>query len=521
MPDLSPRLPSTAAPTLAESDTADLARLGYDQELKRSLGVLGNIAMGFATVSPVVGLYAVAQVGTVVAGPAWVWVLPICLVGQMLLLCVYSELASQYPISGGAYQWTRRLLGPTYAWCTGWLANCAVIAANTAIAYLAAPWLFALVGVTPSPPQLVGVAALFLVACALVNARGMDVLRRIVNLGIAAEAVASVGIGLALLLLFRHSGFGLLTDTLGAQSLSGGSTWGAGLAALAVGGWAFIGFDACVATSEETRDASRHVPRAIWWSLLSVGGLVILNAVAVQLAHPDPAAVVAGRDLDPVTTAVVHSFGGWAAKPFIVVVIIAFAACALASQGAGARAVYSVARDGVLPGSAFLRTVNARQAPIGALTVTTVLSCAALLLGLRSAAIGTLIAFGTGAMYLVFLAIATAALVARLRGSWVPAGHIRLGRLGTVLNALAVLWLAFETVNIAWPRTLLAPAGAPWYQVWATPLVIGLILLTGAAYLLAARPQDRVRTAASFGDRGAAPELVRDPVPAARTEPSA
>ena len=44
------------------------------------------------------------------------------------------------------------------------------------------------------------------------------------------------------------------------------------LAALAVGGWVFIGFDACVAASEETRDAARHVPRAIWIALLGVGG---------------------------------------------------------------------------------------------------------------------------------------------------------------------------------------------------------------------------------------------------------
>ena len=74
------------------------------------------------------------------------------------------------------------------------------------------------------------------------------------------------------------------------------------LAALAVGGWVFIGFDCAVGVAEETRDAARHVPRAIWIALLSVGVLVIANAIAVTLAHPDPAGVVAGADLDPVTT---------------------------------------------------------------------------------------------------------------------------------------------------------------------------------------------------------------------------
>jgi hypothetical protein len=99
-----------------------------------------------------------------------------------------------------------------------------------------------------------------------------------------------------------------------------------------------------------------------------------------------------------------------------------------------------------------------------------------------------LIVFGTAAVYVAFLLVAVAALTARLRGRWTPAAHIRLGSLGTVVNALAVAWLAFETVNIAWPRESIAPAGAPFYQVWAAPLVLALIAVTGCAYLVIARP---------------------------------
>lgn len=36
----------------ATGDSERLAALGYRQELRRSLGILGNIAMGFAVVSP-------------------------------------------------------------------------------------------------------------------------------------------------------------------------------------------------------------------------------------------------------------------------------------------------------------------------------------------------------------------------------------------------------------------------------------------------------------------------------------
>ena len=134
-----------------DDDAARLRELGYEQELRRRLGGLDNVAMGFATISPVVGLYAVALIGTTLAGPAWLWVLPVALAGQCLLLALYSELAAEFPVTGGPYQWTRRLAGPAYGWLTGWVAVCAYAAANTTIAYLGAPWLLTLLGIDPRP----------------------------------------------------------------------------------------------------------------------------------------------------------------------------------------------------------------------------------------------------------------------------------------------------------------------------------------------------------------------------------
>jgi amino acid transporter len=479
-----------------DADAARLLELGYAQELDRRLSGFGNVVVGFATTSPVVGLYAVVLVGSVVAGPAWVWVLPVALAGQCLLLAVYSELAAQFPISGGAYQWTRRLMGPAYGWFAGWVAICAYAAANTTIAYLGAPWALAVLGIASDPDRLVITAMLLVLACALVSTGGVVMLKRVLGAGMAAEVVALVGIGVVLLLAFRDNDLSLLVHTLGAQALSGGSVVAAMLAALAVGGWVFIGFDACIGSAEETRGAARQVPRAVWAVVLSVGAIVMLNAVATVLAHPDPGAVVAGRDGDPVATAVVSSFGSWSERPFAAVVLLAFLSCGIAAQGLTARTMYSIARDGVLPGARFLRRVDARRTPVGGVIVTAALGCAGLLLALDSAAIGSVIAFGTAAIYLSFLLTAVAALIARLRGRWRPAAHVQLGRLGTPVNALAVAWLAFETANIAWPRPSLSPPGAPFYQVWAAPMLLAAITVTGVAYLLLAAPHRTVPTAA-------------------------
>src|SRR3954470_3102763 len=101
---------------------------------------------------------------------------------------------------------------------------------------------------------------LLVIVCASASALGIGFLSRAVKAGIAAEVFASVGIGLALLLVFRDQSFSIFGSTLGAEALSGGSVGAGLLAALAVGGWVFIGFDVSVGASEETKGAARQAP---------------------------------------------------------------------------------------------------------------------------------------------------------------------------------------------------------------------------------------------------------------------
>ena len=153
----------------------------------------------------------------VLAGPAWVWVLPAALLGQCLVLVVYSELASQFPVANASYQWSRRLVGPAYGWFNGWVVLCAYTAADSTIAYLGAPWALTLFGVESTPGALVAAAVVIVGVCAAVNLLGVDVVKQVVKVGIAAEAVASVGVAFVLLLGHRHHDASVLNDTLGAK----------------------------------------------------------------------------------------------------------------------------------------------------------------------------------------------------------------------------------------------------------------------------------------------------------------
>jgi amino acid transporter len=475
------------------ADEQLLQRQGYDQQLHRGLSLWSSFSDGFATVSPVVGIYSVMSLGAMSVGPSWVWIVPLCLALQLLVALVYAELSSNYPLAGGCYQWVKRLAGERWAWFTGFMYLASALASLTTVAYLGGFWLCLFF--TGEPPsanaQVVSGAALLLLGLG-VNLFGINPLKYFVNAGIVAEAIASIGIGVLLLVFFRNHDFSLVFEGLSATATTDGSYLSGFLTAMAVGGWAFLGFDACSQVSEETADARTSTPRAILRSMILVGLTVMLTAFAVTLSYTDTAAMVSGQVVDPVTPAVVDAFGAWAERPFVGVVLVAFIACVVSVQTYIGRAVFGMARDSILPASGLLRRVDKRKVPFAAMVVSTLLASLGLALGLNATAVGTLIAFGSGGFFFVFLIVVTCALLARLTGKWKPeVGAFTLGRWGVPVNLTAFVWLLFESINVAWPRVSLAPPDAPWFQVWAVILVFAALAVLGLVYMVWAKPYQR------------------------------
>jgi len=470
------------------ADEQLLNQQGYQQELHRGLSLWSSFALGFATVSPVVGIYAVMSLGAMNMGPAWVWIVPICLAMQLLVALVYAELASHYPLAGGCYQWVKYLAGARWGWFTGYLYLASALASLSTVAYLGGFWLWLLLsGEAPAANAQVFSGFLLLLLGLAVNLLGINPLKYFVNAGILAEAIASMGIGLVLLLFFRNHSFSLLFEGVSAVE---GISFSGFLTAMAVGGWAFLGFDACSQVAEETGSARKSTPRAILRAIIFVGLTVMLTAFAVTLSFENTAGMVSGEVYDPVTPAVVGAFGAWAQTPFVAVVLIAFIACTVSIQTYISRALFGMARDRSLPAANLLKTVDRRKVPLPAMLVSTLIASLGLLLGLNATAVGTLIAFGSGGFYFVFLIVVSTALLARWRGKLNGGeGIFRLGRLSWPVNILAFFWLTFESLNIAWPRLQLAPPDAPWFQVWAVALIFSILALLGIIYLLMYRPE--------------------------------
>lgn len=460
--------------TPSQGDVGQLAELGYDQQLKRDIGLFSVFSIGVATVAPVVGLYAIFSLGIQLSGPAWILMLLLSLAGQLTVAFVYSELASEFPLAGGPYHWTTRLAGPRYGMFTGIVYALAVTAALATVAYLASPWVSLLfTGSEPHGMNRAAIAMALLLAALIVNSCGIRVVAVLVNIGIAAEVIGSLGIGVVLIVFFQNQPFSILFDTLGTAP-----TFTTFLTALAVCGWAFVGFDASASVAEETAGAGNNIPKAIIGATAAVGALVVLVAAAITLASTNLQSIVSGSIADPVTAVVTESLGAWSERPFYAIVVTTFLACIVSMQAYTGRIVFGLARDGVLPGANRLAKVSRRhQVPVSAMTLVTAMTALALLLGLNDKAIGTMISFGTMGLYATFFLVVAAALLARVRGRWQPSGAFRTGGFGYAINIVAFAWLAFETANIAWPRAELAPPGASNLLVSAPLMVFTLIAI--------------------------------------------
>jgi len=444
------------------------------EKLNRSLSVWNSLTIGFAVVSPVVGLYAIMGVQTAVTGGGWFAALVICLVMQLLVATVYAELTSQFPIAGGAYKWARQLGGGVTGQFAGVIYVSSTIAMLTTTAYTGGVWMSIFFGSTGGGGStLVMWGAVFLLICSLLNMAHINVFKLVITLGVYAEMVGSVGVALLLFVFFRQHSFSELFQHLGTGTAP--SQTAAFLAAIAIAGWAFIGFDACSTIAEETHEPKRMVPRAIFLSLCMVGSVVIFNSAALTLSFDRDTLVNTSATSDPITPVIASSFGAWAEKPFLAIVMVAFLACGASVVQYASRIVYSMAREGNMP--VVLSRVTASKTPRNAVIFTVLLAGLGLLFGLNDGAVATVLAFGTGGLYAMFAMTTGVGLYTRLTGRWNPAlGELRLGVWGLVINVAAFLWSGFEFVNIAWPRDYAVSPDAPWWQLWAVPLVLGSIL---------------------------------------------
>ncbi|MFF7260144.1 amino acid permease [Streptomyces sp. NPDC008159] len=473
-------------PPRSPDDTA-LTAFGYRQELHRSLGRYASFAAGFSFISVLTTVFQFFAFGFAFGGPVFFWTWPAVLLGQLLVAACFAELAARYPISGAIYQWSSRLSNATFGWFAGWImviGQIVVVAAAALALQMVMPAIwsgFQLVGGDPAPTSATGAAnaavlgVVLLALTTLVNVLDNRVLSVVNRVGVTAEIIGAILI-VVLLLTHAERSPGITFHTAeGSTDLLGALLVGSFMAA-----YVMIGFDSAGEMSEETHHPRRTAPRTILTALGAaglLGGLIVLGGL---LAAPS---LTDGRlAVDGLSYVLTSSLGDGVGRLLLADVVVAIAVATLAIQTSACRMLFSMARDGQLPFSARLARVNPRTGMPGAPAVVVGALAAALLL-LNFVSPDAFLAIGTTCIVMLYLAYAMVTgplLVRRLKGTF-PAGGtdetgrplFSLGRWGLPVNALALVYGLFMTINLAWPRAeVYDPSGSGWWFQWFTLLFL-------------------------------------------------
>ncbi len=476
-------------------ESGDLARFGYSQELARSLGPLSSFAAGFSYISIMTGVFQLFGFGFSSGGPAFIWSWPLVFLGQLTVALCFAELAGQFPLAGGVYQWSKHIAGPATSWMAGWIMaiGAVVTAAAVAVAYqvilpqvspafqiVGGPADAGLTTTSNGAKNAILLALGLVVFTTVVNVIGIRLMAKINNLGVVVELLA---VTLLIVLLAVHIKRGPLV-ILRSAGTEAGHSWGylaAFLVASIMSAYVFYGFDTAGSLAEETKEPRRHAPRAILRALTAAflaGGLLML---AGMMAVGDINAPELGTLGMPYL--VKSTLGTGLGDVFLVCSAIAVSVCCLAVQTAAIRLLFSMARDGRLPFSAAIARVSPwSRTPTVPAVLTGVLTITLLLVNIgNQRAFYILTSVAVILFYVPYLMVTGPMLLRRLRGQWPRPEHgpyFSMGRWGLAVNATAVLYGAAMIVNLAWPRASVYGSDR-WYFQWGALIFLAVIWAVG------------------------------------------
>src|SRR5580704_16924233 len=440
--------PATATATAAaDSPELVLQRAGYKPELRRSLRFFSMFAIAFSIISITTGIFLNYGFGLAYWGPAAIWTWPIVGACNMMIALVVAELGTRIPLAGYAYQWSARLVNPTYGWFVGFAGLLYMAVGGGAIMLeVASPLLLSEFNVNnPSRPLVLTVTIILMLLPVVINIISLQAAARVHNIAVSPEIIGTVVFGVLLLVRWGVKakpspyGAGILGNTT--SVFHNPTIYAFALAGL-IGAFTLVGFELAADMSEDAVSPRRSVPRGVIWA---VGGSAVLGMIALigfTLAIPDLKTVESAPL--PLLAIAGYWLPSWLVKVFVAFAILVVGA------GAQARLCYSMARDNMLPFSGFLRKVNPRtQTPIVALLVFAVVDLGVMIYGYyQSSAFATLVGATAIIPYIIYFLITLGYAIRRRALDSIP-GVFSLGRwawpvIGFVLvySALIIFVLA-------------------------------------------------------------------------------
>jgi amino acid transporter len=504
-----------------EEDVRRLHELGYRQELARAWSGFTNFAISFTIISVLAGTFTTFSFawqngGPIAASIGW----PVLCFFVLMVAFSMAELTSRYPTAGGPYWWAHDLGGKGWSWMTGWFNIVGLVGIVASVAYGAAIFLNALLGLYAL--DIFGVDFgdsahilsetwllffLILVLYTVVNIFADRFLALMNNISVGWHLIGvAIIIGVLIFVPDKHQDFGFVFgERINNNGAFDGSTSNLGfwLLVLPVGFlltmYTQTGYDASAHTAEETRGAATAAAQGVWrsvfWSAV-IGWFVLL---AFLFAASDVEAVNDGAGF--VGAIFTSALDSWAAKLVLLIATVGQLFCGAAGLTSASRTWYAFSRDRGMPGWALFRRVNRDRVPFNAVigvSVASLVIAIPALFGKNNIpfAFFALTGICTVGLYLAYII----PVYLRLRaGDAFEPGPWTLGARHKLVNRLAIAFVILVVYSLDLPY---APAGLPWNDgfdaslVNYTPFAIVLPLIFGVWYLVSAkdRYQGPIRT---------------------------
>jgi amino acid transporter len=455
-------------------DEQELGKLGYAQELFRTMGGFSNFAISFSIISILTGAVTLYGHGLKMGGPAEMafgW--PLVTLFTLAVVCSMAELASTLPTSGAMYHWSCKLGGKGWGWFTAWFNIIGQIAAIAGIDYGCALFVTPLIGLKATTQNLLIVYAAVLLSHALINHFGIRLVARLNDLSVTVHIVGVIVIVGALLLFAPKQPASFFFARITSNE-DGWPYWWAFIIGLLQAMWTFTGYDASASVSEETVDPRRRAPWGMVMAVVvsSVVGYLLLIALTLSIKNiyvTLNATDASGNSIPAVIAILGGALGERAGSLFSALAAMAMWFCGLSAVTWSSRVIWAFARDEGLPASGLWKRVsNTHSTPVYTIWLCVVAAFLAVMY-----AVVTSLRFDQQRLYFdesaysnnyaIVTSISTIGLYLsyilpvylswRVKGKTgkLERGPWHLGRYSAAINVVAILWVIFLSVILSLP----------------------------------------------------------------------
>jgi len=359
------------------------------KQFKRVLTLFPVVLFGLAYMVPltIFSTYGiVAQVTKGLLPAAYV----VTLLTMLFTAFSYGRMVRAFPYAGSAYTYTQKSLGSHAGFYAGWI---------LLLDYLFLPMInYLLIGIYlnaefPAIPVWVWILlAIGLVT--FINIRGIQLVANVNFLLILFQVIFVVMfVILSVKTVVSNDGVSSLFTI--APFFSEDSSLSLVFSGAAILCLSFLGFDAVTTLTEETKEAKKTIPRAIFLVTIIGGGLFIFVAYLGQLVYPGYNAFV---DPDSAGLEIAAFLGGSLFKSlFLAAYIIGCIASATSSHASVSRLLFAMGRDSVLPKKVFGYISPKYHTPVLSTLVVSLAALAALVFDLET--VSSFISFGALAAF--------------------------------------------------------------------------------------------------------------------------